>query len=574
MLKRLSIKGRMYLIICSILALFLIMIWFAYSSAQKVKKAAIDDTAGIMHEAQKEKIMVATHALAKTLSNALAGIDDQEKQVEIIRKQLSGIVFEEDKSGYFFVNRGTTNISHINPDLHGKDMKGAVDPNGVKLIVELDRQASDGGGFVSYMWDKKGVGQAPKISYAQMIPGTEYWIGTGVYIDNIDTQTAAMAKDIDAGVKSMIRNMILVSGVIFAVIVALCLVIVFGIGRSLNSMIDSFRDIAQGEGDLTKRIAIDSNDELGKLGTYYNRFLEKLVNIIQQLAKSARQIDHSSSDLVDIATQMAQGSADTSDRAGKVAEAAQDMSSNLTAVAAAMEESSTNAGMVASAAEEMNATINEIAQNAEKARDISNSAATKTSEAEKTMTALTEAARSIGKVTDTIAEISDQTNLLALNATIEAARAGEAGKGFAVVANEIKELANQTVAATGHIREQIDSVQANTDTTVTAIKEVSGVISDVNDIVSTIAAAVTEQSTVTKEIADNISGLSSGIQDANENVSQGSRAAQGINEDIEGVKEATVKIKTNSDQVMSSADDMKNMAQTLNEIVATFKTGE
>ncbi|MFH2059606.1 MAG: methyl-accepting chemotaxis protein [Pseudomonadota bacterium] len=571
MLNRFSIKGRMYLIIFSILVLFVLMICFAVNSSNKVRDLAIEKTGQAMLDAQKEKIKVATHSVGMAISNMIKGIENEEEKIKIIKKQLDGIRFEEDKSGYFFVMKGTVMLAHISKNLVGKEMKDTKDKNNVYLIKDLLDQAGKGGGFVTYIWDKPGLGDTPKLSYAQMIPGTDYWMCTGVYIDNVEFIKAAITNEINTNVKAYIIKMVLISGIIFIGIAALCLIIVFGIGSSLNAMLVNFEDVAKGEGDLTKRIKIDSRDELATLGEVFNLFIEKLQKIIQQLSGNSKNIDSSSAELVSVAKDMANSTNYTSDMAKNVTTAAQAMSSSLSSVAAAMEESSTNANMVASAAEEMNATINEISQNAEKARHISENAAVKTSEAEDSMSILNKAAQSIGKVTDTIAEISDQTNLLALNATIEAARAGEAGKGFAVVANEIKELANQTVAATNDIRKQINNVQNNTNSTVSSIKEVSGVIRDVNEIISTIAAAVTQQSTATQEIVSNISSLSLGIQDANENVNQGSRVAESITEEISGVNLATDQMKNSSDLVMQSADKMSAMAEEMKKIVLTFK---
>ncbi len=571
MLNRFSIKGRMYLIIISIFVLFLLMSWIAQKSSNKARDIALQKTGQVMLDGQKEKIKVATHAMAVAISNMIKHVKSDDEKIEMIRKKLEGIRFEEDQSGYFFVNKGTVMIAHIKASLLGKDLKDLKDKNGVYLIKELLEQANKGGGFVNYIWPKPGAGDTPKLSYAEMIPGTDFWMGTGVYIDNVEATKKSISNDINTNVKGFITRMIILSAIIFIGIAALCVLIIFGIGSSLNTMIVNFEDVAKGEGDLTKRITINSKDELATLGDLFNLFMEKLQKIIQQLSGDSEKVDASSTELVTIATDLAGNANSTSDMAGNVTKASEEMSANLASVAASMEESSDNATMVASAAEEMNATINEIAQNAEKARNISETAANKTSEAEGSMSVLNQAAQSIGKVTDTIAEISDQTNLLALNATIEAARAGEAGKGFAVVANEIKELANQTVAATNDIREQIDNVQNNTDATVGTIKDVSGVIQDVNEIVSTIAAAVTEQSAATQEIVSNISSLSMSIQEANENVRQGSQVAKNITEDIEGVNSATDQMKNGSDQVMESADKMSTMAEEMKKIVQTFK---
>jgi methyl-accepting chemotaxis protein len=136
--------------------------------------------------------------------------------------------------------------------------------------------AKSGGGFYQYVWPKPGAGDTPKLGYAEMIPGTQMWIGTGVYLDNIDAYKAQMAGEIESMVSKRTTTMVVVSGIIFAAIIALCLFIAFGIVRALKEMVVSFRDIAEGEGDLTKRIRIDSRDEIAELAGWFNTFLEKL----------------------------------------------------------------------------------------------------------------------------------------------------------------------------------------------------------------------------------------------------------------------------------------------------------
>ena len=154
------------------------------------------------------------------------------------------------------------------------------------------------------------------------------------------------------------------------------------------------------------------------------------------------------------------------------------MSSNITSVAAGMEQTTTNLSHVASATEQMTSTIGEIAQNSEKARRITDEATRQAARITEQIDQLGVAAREIGKVTETITEISSQTNLLALNATIEAARAGSAGKGFAVVATEIKALAQQTAAATEDIKGRIAGVQSATAGGITEIGKVSQIIQE------------------------------------------------------------------------------------------------
>ncbi len=364
------------------------------------------------------------------------------------------------------------------------------------------------------------------------------------------------------------------------VIIGLVLTAVFGLGglflanslaKPIGSATDMVKDIAEGEGDLTKRLEIKSDDELGELATWLNTFLDKLQAIIREIHSNAGSVNDSSETLLDIATHLSSGADEASARANAVAAASEEMSTNMHSVASSMDETTSNTNMVASAAEEMTATINEIAQNSEQARNISEKAVDQASKASEKMEHLRKAAGAIGAVTETINDISEQTNLLALNATIEAARAGEAGKGFAVVANEIKELARQTADATSDIKEQISGVQGTTAETATEIKSIATIINDINDIIATIATAIEEQSAATSEISSNVTLASQGIQDANQSIAEGSGVISEINVDIASVNASAGEISDKSSQVSGNAEELKEMATKLNEIIGRFK---
>ncbi|MDD2464331.1 MAG: methyl-accepting chemotaxis protein [Desulfobulbus sp.] len=573
MLNRLSIKGRMLLVVISILLLFIILLWFAVTNSFQVRDMGLEKTRAVMLEDQKAKLQVATHSVALTMGHALEGVQGEEARIELIRKLVDDIRFEEDRSGYYFVYENTTVVA-LPPakQKQGKDLSGAKDKNGIYFVRELMDQANKGGGFVQYIFPKPPSGEdTPKLGYSEMIPGTRMWIGTGIYIDNIESFVSSMHKETSDQVRRSLLRMALTAGLFFTAIISIILLIAYGIVRGISRVAASFDDIAQGEGDLTRRLQITSNDEIGALGKGFNIFIEKLQGIIRGVVANSQQVEQASNALAKVARNMSASAADSSQRSSAVSTASDQMNSNLSNVAAAMEESSTNTAMVASAAEQMHATISEIAGNAERARMISEQAVTKAEAASSKMTELGEAALAINKVTEAITEISEQTNLLALNATIEAARAGEAGKGFAVVANEIKELAKQTAAATMDIKRQIAGVQGTTGETVNEIKEITGVIDQVNAIVSTIASAVTQQSAATEEIAKNIEQASLGLQEVNENVSQSSMVADTISRDIAEVNRANNEISDSSEHSRTSAEEMLNLARELNKLVAVFK---
>ena len=341
--------------------------------------------------------------------------------------------------------------------------------------------------------------------------------------------------------------------------------------KPIKGVIERVKDVAEGEGDLTARLEVKNNDEMGELARWFNVFIDKLHVIIRNIAGNAETLSHSSSEMSNLSGQMSEGAGQMAAKANSVASASEEMSSNMDSVAAAMEEASTNIGMVAASAEEMTATINEIAQNSEKARTITGEAVSRAQGASVKVNELGSAAQEIGEVTEAITEISEQTNLLALNATIEAARAGEAGKGFAVVANEIKELARQTAEATQEIKGKIDGIQNSTSGTVSEIEGILKVINEVNEIVSTIATAVEEQSVTTKEIAGNVAQASGGIQEVNENVAQSSTVSNEIAKEITVVNQAVGEMTNSISQMDMSASELSKLAEELKEMVNKFK---
>jgi methyl-accepting chemotaxis protein len=364
---------------------------------------------------------------------------------------------------------------------------------------------------------------------------------------------------------------------------------------ALHSVMGSVAHIAQGE--VSQSMEYHSNDEMGTLADAFRDmllYLQNMARVFEKMAsndltedvtpKSEKDVLGNSFakmivSLRKIIGQVAENANILSTVSGQlatktnfVAASADEMSANTVSVAAGMDQANTNLHAVAAAMEEMNATVGEIARNSEKAQYTTDVAAHHVDEFSVVMKNLGESAQEIGKVTATITSISAQTNLLALNATIEAARAGAAGKGFVVVASEIKELAQQTAAATHVIKDKISIMQDSTAGAVADIDRIVQVIREVNEIVMNIAAAIQEQSTVTQDVAGNIAQASRGVRDANTRVAQSAAVSSNIAKEIAELSGSNGQFTTGSNhEVSASAAALMEMARKLQEVCSQFR---
>ena len=537
----------------------------SYNAAHDSQKVA---------EAYKDKLK----NIVDITYNAMKSIDSRSDLTANQKKQSALNIIKDmryNNNDYIWINdMHPTMVMHpIKPALNGKNLSDFKDPNGKHLFnefVEVCREKGEG--FVDYMWPKPGYDKpVPKLSYVKLFKPWNWIVGTGIYLDDIKAAEIQKTKEIKSAIASQRNELIGIIIILFVLGAGVITYISLKITIPIKHAGEMLKDIAQGEGDLTKRLKVETKDEVGEMAEWFNKFIETIQKIIKDVAQNANQVREASVELSEISKQMTSGAEQTSEKANVVAAAGEEMSSNMSSVAAATEEAATNVNMVATAAEQMITTINEIAQNSEKASNITSKAVDQTQSASNKVDELGSAANEIGKVVETITEISEQVNLLALNATIEAARAGEAGKGFAVVANEIKDLAKQTAEATQEIKGKIGAIQGSTGATVTEIGQILKVINDVNDIVSTIATAVEEQSVTTREIAQNVAQASKGIQEVNENVAQSSIVAGDIAKDIENVNQASGEMSNSSNHVNMSAEALARLSETLNGMVGKFK---
>jgi methyl-accepting chemotaxis protein len=374
-----------------------------------------------------------------------------------------------------------------------------------------------------------------------------------------------------SAVNKVIRSIIIGAVVMMIIIVVSTFLITRSICKPLNRVSIMLKDIAVGESDLTKRLTVESKDELGELAVSFNRFIEKLQNMFKQVASGINTLSSATTELSAISEQLSSGTEQVSTESEGVAAAAEEMSVNMASVSAATEEVTTNMTLVASATEQMTSTINEVAENTNRASTVTQNAVTIAGSASQRMKELGHAAQEIGKVTEAIAEISEQTNLLALNATIEAARAGEAGKGFAVVANEIKELAKQTASATLEIKQKIEGVQGSTASSVSEIEQITKVIDDINETVTAITMTVKEQAAATTEISTNVTQGVEGLGEVNENVAQSAAVSNEIAQSIGSISRFSAEIKDGGHQINDSGVELSKLAENLAAMMKGFK---
>jgi len=339
-------------------------------------------------------------------------------------------------------------------------------------------------------------------------------------------------------------NLQIVIGVIVAAILLVAALISrFSIHRlfvPLNRMHDLLKDMAEGQGDLTKRLDYRKQDEIGDMSTSFNTFMDKLHTIISNVSGITGQLATASLQVQGTARQIAQGTQEASAQSVGVATATEEMAATSSEIAhncvLAVEESRNTTEAARAGAAVVEKTIGHM-----------NGIALRVTSAAQTVEVLGKRSDEIGEIIGTIEDIADQTNLLALNAAIEAARAGEQGRGFAVVADEVRALAERTTRATRTIGEMIAAIQSETGTAVASMKQgvedvavgasearrsgdslnailqqIGGVTSQLNQI----ATAAEQQTATTHEISGNMAGITDAIREAAAGTQDSAAAAE------------------------------------------------
>ena len=451
------------------------------------------------------------------------------------------------KDGYFFgYDSQSVRVFWADKNVKiGESFRDFVDANGLYVINELVRVAKDKSHYLNYSFPVPGRdGSVPKVGYAIYLDKWDLMYGTAVNLDDIEAQVAKVAAELDERIATLIGLLLGVTLVLLTIIAVAAVWLANSLVRPLQKIKANLDDIAAGSGDLTHRLTVESDDELGQLATSFNRFVDKIHALVQQIAGMTGQ-------LTELVREMAE-QAQRSDKAMATQRQETDqLAAAINQMSAASHEVANSAQSAAQAAQQ----TDQEGQAAKRMVDLTveriDTLVDDIRSSGVSLDGLQQDVHSIVGVLGVIRSIAEQTNLLALNAAIEAARAGEAGRGFAVVADEVRALASRTQQSTLEIQGMIDRLQSGTEDTVNAMRRSSDaghattgqatqastsltaigeLIATISDMNAQIASAAEEQTAVSEEINRSIQHIAAAVDSVADETQQGAQTALSLAE--------------------------------------------
>ncbi len=566
-INRMSVGAKIWLLAGVIFGLAVVAIAAGGLLTLRVQRAGLEAVRQSMMEGHEGKLLSVVQAQTADLGAVFQTLETEEERLDVMRERFRNSWFritleEEEPTGYFFAyGLDGVNVAHgAMPDRHGRAHWDSQDPNGTYTYREFSEAARKGGGFVEYVQKKPGQeAMAPKLSYVELIPGTDWYVGTGVYTDDVEARMA----EVRAETRRQAVSYALVAGLVMLAYAGLIVVpgTLFLIRRAIVGPIrrtaDIMRDIAEGEGDLTRRIEVFSRDEVGQLSERFNAFAQKVHDLVSEVIRTTHDVAGAATEIAASSEEMARGMGDQKDQVLQISAAVEEMSASVVEVARKSTDAAENAEESGRVAEQGGAVV---ADTVETMRSIRESV----SESARIVTELGRRGDEIGEIIAVINGIADQTNLLALNAAIEAARAGEHGRGFAVVADEVRKLADRTTQATEEVAKTIRAIQTETRV---AVDQMDGGSRQVQAGVSRASEAGESLERITTRARD-VAGMIQSIAAAAE---QQSAAGTQIARGVENISAVTSEAAVGAAEAAMAAEQLSHKAEALQKLVGQFK---
>jgi methyl-accepting chemotaxis protein len=482
---------------------------------------------------------------------------DMQARAQVI-KMLSQVQYAKD--GYFFGydSQAVRLFKGSSPDGIGKSFKDTRDASGNAYVIGLVEAGKAGTHYLEYSSPLPGsTEQLPKLGYTEYLPKWDIAIGSSVNLDNIDAKVADVQKVVAERMQNMLISIIGIALLVLVIITVVGVWMAGGLLRPLRQMKANLDDIAAGEGDLTRRLTVTSQDELGELAGSFNRFVDKIHGLVRQIAEMTGQL----TGLVGEVTHQAQRSEQAMERQRHETDQVATAINQMSAAAQEVAKSAQGASVAAQQTDEEGQAAKRVVDGSIQqihalVSDIRHSGTS--------LDSLQNDVTSIVGVLGVIRSIAEQTNLLALNAAIEAARAGEAGRGFAVVADEVRALASRTQQSTQEIQGMIDRLQQGTQGAVAAMRRSSEAGDGTSARANEAGASL-----------DTIGQLIGTINSMNAQIASAAEEQTAVAEEINrSVQQIAVAVESVADETRHSATTSRNLTelnQRLGQLVGQFR---
>ncbi|TRO41232.1 methyl-accepting chemotaxis protein [Pseudomonas sp. ALS1131] len=543
---RLTLKAKVILLALVPVILFALVL--SGTAARVLQSLAADEVAETRERLLQEKRSELEHYIQIALGS-VKGVYDGAAQGDMASREQAIAILSKIKygaDGYFFGH--DSNVVRLfrgdSPVDVGKSLADRRDPNGVYINRELVNVAKNNTYFVNYSSPLPGNESVmvPKLAYSYYLPKWDMALGTALNLDGIEAGISEVQEDIDQRINTIITSIVVVAAILLLVFGVIGVWLGNAFLRPLQQIKANLDDIAAGEGDLTRRLPVTSDDELGQLAGSFNRFVEKVHGLVRQIVEMTGQLTELVNQVSDQAQRSEQAMAQQRHETDQVATAINEMSAAAHEVAKSAQNAAEAAQQTDREGQAAKSVVDGSIQRIHSlVEDIRSSGVS--------LDSLQQDVQSIVSVLDVIRSIAEQTNLLALNAAIEAARAGEAGRGFAVVADEVRALASRTQQSTQEIQGMIDRLQQGTQQSVTSMRRssdageltseqankagesldaIAQLIATINAMNAQIASAAEEQTAVAEEINRSVHQIAVAVDSVADETERGAQTARSL----------------------------------------------